>query len=127
MSSAVTAIDVIAAHHSAGELLRHEVHLVRGFRAAEKSKAPPTISGFRAAKPIRGTIKRFVPRSGAQRSVVADKRFCEPGHCVVHIQRSDFSAGRILAGAVDTRGHQKNCVIIPRLGYYDLRIRHVCT
>jgi hypothetical protein len=91
MSSTIAAVDVIATHYGARELLRHEVHLVRSFRAAKKSKAPSTMSLFSTPKTIRGTIERFVPRGKAQRSVLAHERSCQPGHCAVHILGSDFS------------------------------------
>ena len=35
VSSAVAAIDIISADHRTGELLRHEVHLIRGLGAAK--------------------------------------------------------------------------------------------
>ena len=61
VSSPITAVDVVAAHHHAGELLCHEVHLIGGLGTAEHPKpVGPKSPSFR--KPGSGSIESLIPR-----------------------------------------------------------------
>jgi hypothetical protein len=50
VSSAVTAINVVAADDQARKLLRHEIRLVSGFRATEQSECPWSMSIYRGSE-----------------------------------------------------------------------------
>ena len=64
VSSPVTAVDVVAVHDDAGELLRDEVHLVARLRAAEHpERVWPVVASGRESS--RGALHGLVPRSWA--------------------------------------------------------------
>jgi hypothetical protein len=86
VSSAVAAINVVAAHHDASKFLRHEIHLVGCLRTAEQAEALPAIGGLRLAKAAGSTPEGFVPRGRAERTVFADKRRGESKTVVLHKQ-----------------------------------------
>src|SRR5438105_859819 len=57
VSSSVAAVDVVAVHDRARELLRHEVHLIGGLRAAEHAECLRSL-------PARDLEARGGPRQG---------------------------------------------------------------
>src|SRR5439155_20706504 len=84
VSGAVAAIDVVAAQDLTGELLRDEVHLVRGLRAAEQADSVAAVPLGGAAKPLGCPIESLVPGGRAQRAVLADHRLGESREPVRH-------------------------------------------
>ncbi len=70
VSRAVTAIDVVASHDDACELLCHEVHLVRRLGAAEQTEGRALVLFEAACR----ALERFVPARGAERAPVAHHR-----------------------------------------------------
>ena len=77
VSGPVAAVDVVGAERDAGELLRQEVHLVGGLRAAEDAERVRTARIDVAAEPLGRAIERLVPGRGTQRAVDADEGFGE--------------------------------------------------
>src|SRR5437868_12414564 len=71
VSSAVAAIDVIASHDNARELLRNKVHLVRRLRATEQPERLPSTLINRGFQTAHGPIHCFVPCSRAQGTAAA--------------------------------------------------------
>src|ERR1019366_6527086 len=69
VSSPITAVDVVAAHDRARELLRNEVHLIRRLGAAEHPKAVRSESPGRL-EPGGGSREGLVPRRGAETASV---------------------------------------------------------
>ncbi len=67
VSRTVAAIDVVASHDDARELLCHEVHFVRRLGTAEQPEGR-TLVLFEAA---RRSLERFVPACGAERAPVS--------------------------------------------------------
>src|SRR5881409_228638 len=67
MSSPVAAIDVVASHHDASELLRNEIHFVRRFRATEHAERPASRLSQRAFETTCRPVQSFVPSGRAQR------------------------------------------------------------
>jgi len=65
VSSSVTAVDVVAAHRGAHEFLRSEVHLVRGFRAAEHPEGCRAVPIDHPANSCRRPLEGFIPGRGA--------------------------------------------------------------
>ena len=84
VSSSVAAIDVVAVHHHASELLRHKVHLVGGFRTTEKPERIASVCGLCLEKTLRSAVKRLVPSRRAKRAIVTDKRGREAGTVGFH-------------------------------------------
>ena len=73
VSSAVAAIDVVTRQHRAHELLRHEVHLVGGLRAAEEAEGGRRRAGLDLAK-------RVATRSSASSQLAGcSRRSCGSG------------------------------------------------
>ena len=67
VSRPVAAVDVVGAEGDAGELLRQEVHLVGGLRAAEDAERVRTTRLDVAAEPLGGAVERVVPGCGTER------------------------------------------------------------
>ena len=79
MSGTVAAIDIVAAHHDARELLRDEVHLVRALGATEHPKRTRAVLSDGLAEAAGGEIERLAPFDGAQLAGVADHWLSQPG------------------------------------------------
>jgi hypothetical protein len=73
MSSAVTAVDVVAAHNDTSKLLRQKVQFVGRFGAAEQAERVGTACLFCGGETSRCLIKRLVPRGNTKASTVAHK------------------------------------------------------
>src|SRR6185312_2758892 len=73
VSSSVTRIDVVGAHHLARELLRQVVHLVGRLRAREDPERTRRISGTRSIQAGGGAIERLLPRCGTQLAIAPDE------------------------------------------------------
>ena len=67
VSGAVTAVDVVRAHHDAGELLRGEVHLVRALRTTEQAERLAAVGVARGPQAGGRLLQRFVPRRRTER------------------------------------------------------------
>src|SRR5216683_2888370 len=83
VSSPVTAVDVVAVHRDASELLRDVVHLVALFGAAEHTESiRALVPGGRDAglRPL----ERLFPRGRAQPPVISDQRFRQTDKPVIH-------------------------------------------
>jgi hypothetical protein len=72
VSSAVAAIDVVAADHRTNEFLRGVIQLVGRFRAAEHSKCAWPVQSDFAANSFGDAIESFFPCRGTMFSVFAD-------------------------------------------------------
>ena len=99
MSSAVTAIDVVAAHDHTSEFLGHEIHFVGGLRTAEQPEALAAVGAAGLAKARGGAGERFVPASRAELAIVANKRRGESGTVGLHRGESELGT-RIEVSAV---------------------------
>ena len=126
VSSSVAAIDVVAVHHHASELLRHIVHLVGGFRTTEKPERVASVCGFCLPKTLCSAVERLVPSRRAKRAIVADKRGREAGTVGFHSNTPvfmDHTRGeKILAG--ETEGSDAD--LTERIRYDDARRTYVC-
>src|ERR1019366_10092304 len=79
VSRSVAAVDVVRPEHDTGELLREEVHFVRGLRAAEGSERVRAARLDVPPESIRGAVECLVPRGGAKHAVVAHERRGQAG------------------------------------------------
>jgi len=70
VSSAVAAVNVVAADDSSCEFLGKEIQLVRGLGAAEHSESLRTIFSNRTTKTLRSAIESLVPGGGTKIPVV---------------------------------------------------------
>src|SRR5215831_8867563 len=78
VSSAVTRVDVVAAHDGTGESLRRVVHLVRRLGAAEHPERLRGVVLPGEGEPGGCTVQGLVPARGAQFPVHPDQRFRQP-------------------------------------------------
>ena len=74
------------------ELLRDEIHLVRGLRAREQAGAPTGVAVHGSLQAGGGPVQGLVPRGDPQLTAVANHRFGEPREPVRH--RCSFRADR---------------------------------
>src|SRR5262249_55922578 len=73
------AVDVVGAEDLTDELLREEVHLVRGLRTAERPDAPPGVALGRGAQSGGGAVERLVPGRRPELAALANQGRGEPG------------------------------------------------
>jgi|SRR5215813_2291882 len=77
VSSAVTAVYVIAADNQPGELLGHEVRLVGSLRAAEQSERLRSALCDGSLKALSRAGQRLIPRGGPQATLLTHERLSE--------------------------------------------------
>jgi hypothetical protein len=75
VSCPVATVDVVGAERDTGELLREEVHLVGGLRAAEDAERVGPAGIDVAAEPVRSGVERVLPRGRTQDAADADQGF----------------------------------------------------
>jgi hypothetical protein len=73
VSGAVAAVDIIAPHDSARELLREKIQFVGRLGAAEQAESVRSARFLCAGKAGCGQRERLVPRSSTQLAVTANK------------------------------------------------------
>src|SRR5919198_1087927 len=78
VSGAVAAVDAVRAEDLTSELLRDEVHLVRGLRAAEDADPPAGVPLDGDLQSRGGPVEGLVPGRGPQSAVRAHHRLGEP-------------------------------------------------
>src|ERR1700674_1734741 len=78
VSSAVAAIDIVAADHRPHELLRNVVDFVGGFRATEHAERVRPVFFFLAPEAFGYAVQSLIPSGGAVPSIFTDKRHCKP-------------------------------------------------
>src|SRR5439155_3390581 len=83
VSSSVAAVDVVAVHDRAGELLRHKVHLVGRLRAAEHAERLRSLL-TRRLKTGGGSGQRLFPGRGAKAPAVSDQRLGQTAKATIH-------------------------------------------
>lgn len=86
VSSAIATINVIAANHQPGELLGHEIRLVRSFRTAKESKRSRSMLLYGALKSCGSARQRLIPRDRTELTVITDERFGETNIRTFHIR-----------------------------------------
>ena len=74
MSGSIATVDVVREEDRAGELLRGEVHFVRGLRAGEDTHRIRPTSGEIAAESLGGHVERMLPRGRDEDAVLTHHR-----------------------------------------------------
>jgi len=101
VSSAVAAVDVIAADHGAHKFLRHVIQFVGGFRATEHAERAWAVLFDLRAKSGSNAIQRLIPSGRSVLAVFPDQRSFQPvPHRITH-----FSPRLLFCGSYDTRKH----------------------
>ena len=82
VSGSVAGVDVVRAHHLARELLRQEVHLVRGLRAREDPERRRRVGLARPGEAGGGAVERLVPGRGREARRRRGRAASSTGSCL---------------------------------------------
>ena len=74
VSSSVTAIDIVGAHHSPDKFLGSVVQLVRGLGTAEHAKVVRIVPRNGSSESVRNAVKSFIPGCRTMLPVFAHQR-----------------------------------------------------
>jgi hypothetical protein len=77
VSSPVTAIDIVRAHHGTDELLSYIVQFVRSLGATEHAEITRVFLLDGSPQALRDAIQRFIPGSGTMPAILSDKRLSD--------------------------------------------------
>jgi hypothetical protein len=77
VSSPVTAINIVRAHHGTDELLSYIVQFVRSLGATEHAEIARVFLLDGSPQALRDAIQRFIPGSGTMPAILSDKRLSD--------------------------------------------------